>query len=271
MAGQSSVWLQDLTWEDAEEYLKYKDVIILPVGSTEEHGPAGPLGLDSYVAISLAEDAARKAGILTAPPLWYGDSSHHLGFAGTISLKTETLIRVIKDVVESLYEHGFKKVIVINGHKSSNLPALKTALKTLHEEKLHDCLLALADPMFLGRKIGQELKEGKEHHAGELEISQVWYKYPQLIKREKLTSEEVNLPEIFSKFVSDDLFGGGHDTIELMWNSREQKKFAPTGSFSISKNASRDKGKKYHDYMVDNLVEFIKWLENYQGPIGKGE
>ena len=56
-----SVWLQELTWEDVAVYLNDEDIILCPVGSTEQHGPAGPLGLDSYVAIALAEDAAKEA------------------------------------------------------------------------------------------------------------------------------------------------------------------------------------------------------------------
>jgi len=269
MKDLSSIWLQELTWEDVAEYLKEKDIIIFPVGSTEEHGPAGPLGLDTYVGISLAEDTAKKTGVLCAPPLWFGDSAHHLGFAGTISLRTETLTEVVKDVIESLYGHGFKKILVINGHKSANLPALKTALKSLHQYKLTDAMLSLADPMNLGKDIGKEVKEAREHHAGELEISQVWYKYPHLIKTDKFTSDEVDFDGIFSEFSLKDFFGGGHDSIELMWNSYEQKKFAPTGSFTPSNKASQEKGERYHNHMVENLVQFVKWLENYDGPIGR--
>ncbi len=77
---EKSVWINELTWEEIAEYLKQDDMIIFPVGSTEQHGPAGPVGLDSYVAISLAEDVAKKTGILCTPPLWFGDSSTHLGF-----------------------------------------------------------------------------------------------------------------------------------------------------------------------------------------------
>ena len=73
-----SVWLQELTWEDVEAYLKESNIIICPVGSTEQHGPAGPLGLDSLVAIALAEDVAKATKVLCAPPLWFGDSSHNL-------------------------------------------------------------------------------------------------------------------------------------------------------------------------------------------------
>ncbi len=262
-----SVWLQELTWEDVAEYLKTDDIILFPIGSTEEHGPAGPLGVDSYAAIALAEDAAKEAGVLTTPPLWFGDSPHHLDFPGSISLRTETLVEVAKDVIRSLARHGFKKIILINGHKGTNIAGLTTACRSLHQYELPHVLLALADPMYLAKGVAH-IKEAVEHHAGELEISHVWYKYPHLIKKEKLTKEQVNLEPILSPFVHKDLLGKGGDSIDVFWNSREQKKFTPSGSFSDSSKASPEKGKEYHEYMVKNLVRFIEWLRKYEGPIG---
>jgi len=268
MAQLKSVWLQELTWDDVNEYLKSNDIIIFPVGSTEEHGPAGPLGVDSYAAISLAEDAAKETGVLVTPPLWFGDSPHHLDFPGTISLKTETLVAVTKDVIRSLARNGFKKFVVINGHKGTNIAGLTTALRSLHQYELPGVLLALADPMYLAKGIAH-IKEAVEHHAGELEISHVWYKYPHLVKPEKLTSEQIDLEPILSPFVHKDLLGKGGDSIDVFWNSREQKAFTPSGSYSDSTKASAEKGRRYHEYMVKNLVKFIQWLREYQGPIGR--
>ncbi|WP_227761823.1 creatininase family protein [Zhaonella formicivorans] len=268
MAKLKSVWLQELTWEDVAEYLKSDDIILFPVGSTEQHGPAGPLGVDSYAAIALAEDAAKETGVLVTPPLWFGDSPHHLDFPGTISLRTETLVEVAKDVICSLARHGFKKIIIINGHKGTNNAGLITACRSLHQYELPDVFLSLVDPMYLARGIAH-IKDAVEHHAGELEISHVWYKHPHLIKQEKLTGEQVNLEPLMSEFTHKDLLGKGGDSIEIFWNSREQKAFAPTGSFSDSSHASPEKGRQYHEYMVKNLVKFIGWLRRYEGPIGR--
>lgn len=266
MADLRSVWLQELTWEDVDEYLQTEDTIIFPIGSTEQHGPAGPLGVDSYVAIALAEDVAKKAGVLTTPPLWFGDAPHHLDFPGSISLRTETLVEVVKDVIRSLARHGFKKVLIINGHKGTNVAGIVTACRSLHQYELPNMMLALADPMHM--KGAAEIKDAIEHHAGELEISHVWYKFPHTIKEEKLANDEVDLTKILSPFAAKDLFGKGGDTIEVFWNSAEQRAFAPTGSFSDSSKASREKGKQYHEYMVKHLVEFINWARNYDGPVG---
>lgn len=260
--------MQELTWQDIEVYLKKNDIVIIPVGSTEEHGPAGPLGVDSYVAIALAEDIARQSRVLVTPPIWFGDSSHHSAFPGTISLRPTTLIEVIKDVSRSLARHGFKKILIINGHKMSNLPALTIATKELHEYELRDAFFGIIDPWKIARKISVEIKSTNEHHSGELEISHVLYKYPHLIKKDKLTTKKVNFEKIFSKYSNDDLFGSGGELIDILWNSYEQRAFAPTGSFSASNKASSEKGKKYHDYMVEIVVDFIGWLKTYKGPIG---
>jgi len=257
-AKSKSVWINELTWEEIAEYLKQDDMIIFPVGSTEQHGPAGPIGLDSYVAISLAEDVAKKTGILCTPPLWFGDSSTHLSFPGTISLRVETLMSVVHDVAYSLAKNGFLDILIINGHKGANLPALLSATKEFREYSMPEVFFAVIDPMKVGRGIAK-IKETKEHHAGELEVSEVWYKYPHLIKADKLPKEEVDLEKRFSPFFHDDLFGGGGDVVDIPWTSEEEREFAPTGSFSASFKASQEKGKLYHDYMVERIAEFIEW------------
>lgn len=265
-----SNWIQELTWEDIRDYLQTNDIVIIPAGSTEEHGPAGPLGVDAYAAIALAEDAAKKTGVVVTPPIWFGDSSHHTGFPGTISLRPSTLIEIIRDVSKSLAKHGFKKILIINGHKMSNLPALVTAAKEMHEYELPNVFFAVIDPWKIGRKISANIKSTNEHHSGELEISHVWYKHPHLIKKDKLTKKTINFEKIFSKYSNPDLFGAppNTETIDIPWASFEQKAFAPDGTFSASIDASAEKGKKYHDYMVNVIVEFITWLKTYKGPIG---
>jgi creatinine amidohydrolase len=265
-----SVWLQDLTWSDVESYLKESDIVICPVGSTEQHGPAGPLGLDAWIAIAMAEDSAQKAGVVCAPPLWFGDSSHHLGFSGTISLRTETLMAVIQDMSRSLAKHGFRKILFINGHKAANLPALVAATKNLREFELPELFFAVIDPMKMAKKVANEVKEAVEHHCGELEISQCWYKFPHLIKSDRLTDTVVPFAETLSPWFQEDLFSATHEIIDIPWTSAEQREFAPTGSFTPSAKASPEKGKRYHDYMVDQIVAFIKWLRNYRGPIARG-
>lgn len=259
-----SVWINELTWEDVEEYLKRDNIALIPVGSTEQHGPAGPLGVDAYAAIGIAEDAAKGADVLTTPPLWFSDAPHHLNFPGTISLRPETLINVVKDIVHSLYRNGFRKFIVINGHKGTNIPALTLACREIQQYELPDARMALTDPLYLCTNANECKGDRSEHHAGVLEISHVMYKFPGLVKEDKRPSVDVNLDHVFGDYIKKDLFSGPHPTVELMWNSDQQEKFAPRGNFSASDFGSAEMGKKYHDNMVENLVEFINWYRTYE-------
>ncbi len=261
-----SIWMQDLTWQEVGGYLRREDrIVLLPVGTTEQHGPAGPCGLDTYVAIALAEDTARRTGVLCAPPLWYGDSSHHTAFPGTISLRTETLMLVVRDICRTLARHGFNRIVIINGHKGTNLPALTTTVRNLHEEELPEVLFAVADPLQLARSVGHAIKETNEHHAGELEMSHILYKHPKLIRTDRLTTDQVDFPGLFGGFVGDDLFGPGPDGVDIPWSSHEQRAFTPSGSFS----PSAEKGRTYHDHMVDRLCALVDWLRTSHGPIGQ--
>lgn len=267
---ERSVWLQELTWEEVDQHLQSDRVVLVPCGSTEQHGPAGVLGVDTYVATGIVEDVADRMGALCAPPLWFGDSPHHMAFPGTISLRTETLMAVVTDVCRSLASHGFDKIVLVNGHKGSNLPALGSAVRALHESTHPNVVFAVADPLHLARSVAPTIKEVNEHHGGELELSQVAYRYPGLIRMDRLTSEGASFAEIFGGFVGDDLFGPAPDGVDIVWSSAEQRRFAPTGSLSSSLGVEPGKGKQFHEHIVGRLCELVDWLRANEGPIGNG-
>lgn len=265
-----SVWLQDLTWPEVERHLEGDRIVVVPIGSTEQHGPAGPLGVDTYVAITLAEDLATQTGILCAPPLWYGDSSHHAAFPGTITLRPDTLMMVVRDVCRSLARHGFDRIILLNGHKGSNLPALVSGARTLHEEELPGVVFAVADPLHLARSAAPAIKEANEHHAGELELSHIHARFPGKVRMDRLTDAGVEFHAVFGGFVGDDLFGPAPDGVDIIFSGQEERAFTPTGSFSSSLGVTAEKGRAYHDHIVARLSELVGWLRGYDGPIGAG-
>lgn len=268
MSSESSVWVQDRTWEEVDRHVAEDQVLILPFGATEQHGPAGVVGTDTYVAASLAEDVASRTAALCAPPVWYGDSSHHSAYAGTFYLRTSTLTAVVEDICASAIEQGFTRLVLINGHRGANMPALVTACRKLHETRYPGVIFAIADPMQLSRTIANRIKSAPEHHAGELELSEMYYRYPNHVRIDRLTEASVDFDDVYGGFVGADLYGPPLDSVEIIYNSTEERAFAPTGSFVSSLGVSTRVGEQYHEHMVGRLVELVDWLRTTTGVIG---
>lgn len=120
--------LAQSTWPQVEGYLKTNNVIIVPIGSTEQHGPSGFTGTDYLAARTIAYEVGNRTVTMVAPPLCFGMSLHHMNFPGTISLQPLTLVAVITDLIESLSQQGFKKIFFINGH-GGNTASLQVAFQ----------------------------------------------------------------------------------------------------------------------------------------------
>ncbi len=118
--------LQLSTWTEVEAYLTQSRGIIIPIGSTEQHGPTGVIGTDAICAEVVAQGVGEAAQALVGPTVNVGMALHHTAFPGTISLQPSTLIQVVKDYVTSLARAGFERFFWINGH-GGNIATLKAA------------------------------------------------------------------------------------------------------------------------------------------------
>jgi creatinine amidohydrolase len=113
--------LEDLNWMDVEKYLQQEDRLMLVSGATEQHAYLSLL-TDIKIPLALADAASQATGVLVAPPLNFGVSPYFLAYPGTLSLRVATLCSAMEDIVSSAYGHGFKRILVVNGH-GGNSPA----------------------------------------------------------------------------------------------------------------------------------------------------
>src|SRR5438132_9959883 len=123
--------LQLQTWQEIEAYLQTSRGIILPIGSTEQHGPIGLIGTDAICAEVIARGVGEAAGALVAPTVAVGMAQHHLAFAGTVTLRPTTLIALLRDIVESFAVHGFERFYFINGH-GGNIATVTAAFSEIY-------------------------------------------------------------------------------------------------------------------------------------------
>ncbi len=250
--------LHDMTWEEFGEETKRGCVVIVPVGSTEQHGPHLPLGCDTMVAISLAQAASEITGAIVAPPMWFGWSPHHMVLPGTITVRPEVLVELLYDVLESLGQHGCKKVVLVNGHRLVNIPWMQIACERAQSRLGMET--AIFDPAYMSKEIVDVLGFGPLGHAEEIESSHMWYCRPELYREQKARDFVPASKKLYSV---DPRYQG--DTLCYIPSTRESMEEsvkAAGGVTGCPTKSSREKGKKYHEHLVARLADVIERLEN---------
>jgi len=181
--------LQHATWQEVEAYLQRSTGIILPIGSTEQHGPNGLLGTDAICPEAIAWALGERYDVLVGPTQNLGMAQHHLAFPGTISLRPSTLVAVLRDTILSLARHGFTHLFFLNGH-GGNIASVNAAFaEVLAERSLQGQSAPLALTLhnwFAGRR-GRELAESlygdaEGGHATPSEVSLSWFACPEAVK-----------------------------------------------------------------------------------------
>lgn len=181
------------TWQEVEAYLKRSTGVIIPIGSTEQHGPNGLIGTDAICAEVFAREVGKAADALVAPTISVGMAQHHLAFPGSMTLRPSTLIAVIRDMVASLSRHGFTRFFFLNGH-GGNIATATAAFSEIYAETSLQPQLSNGTPVRCmiknwwetpsARRLSNSLFPGVEgSHATPSEVSVTYHAHPEAVKQ----------------------------------------------------------------------------------------
>ena len=180
-----------MTWTELDSSARDIDLVVIPVGSTLQHGPNSTFASDAVRANEFALKIAERLypRVLVAPVMPFGIAHHHMSFPGTISLSADTFMNVLYEVVESLAEHGFDRFLFVNAH-SGNESALDLLLGRLRN-KLDLSPAWVSISSLATDVIAQGTSEEGRDHAGKSEISQLLYLAPWTVRTGALAANEL--------------------------------------------------------------------------------
>lgn len=239
MTGNQQYW-PEMTRATLEAARDNESVVVIPVGSIEQHGPHCPVDVDLSIPLAICRKAAEHSSgqILVGQPIPFGFTHYNRGFIGTVTLRLQTFLDVVQDVARSVYDNGFERIILLNGHGGNHNP-LKSAAAALAEHNVYVLALSHWD------LVSDELRDWGESdstigHAGEWETSYQLHLRPELVDRSKVVSEEWE-PSVGNEF-------------ERMVRFAERQRETPQGVMGDATVASAEKGSRIFDLAVERLV-----------------
>ena len=263
--------LSDLAVDDIQAYLERRRTILIPIASTEQHGPHLPLSTDTITALEVSRRAAEAADVLYTPTVWTGYSPQHLrepqSGTGTISVRASTFQELLVDIARSLIHHGFTHLIFVNGH-GSNMKIIDPVLRRLRYET--GAFVAVYKP-YAERYMGlvDDLLENPREetpgwHASELETSQVMAFDETLVVRDRMAETVVTapdwLPDSFKK--ADGAPDIEFDGYQYFVMPMDHQEFTETGVIGNPMRATKEKGeeafRRFADHLVNAIPEFEK-------------
>jgi creatinine amidohydrolase len=247
--------LAELTSPELRSRLSETDVVIIPVGATEQHGPHLPLCTDSINIQAVAEDAARIERVLVAPTVVYGVSDNHMAYCGTISLRSQTLVAVLLDVGQSLLRHGFRRLLLLNGH-GGNLDAMGIAA---HELRLSqpEAVVAFTDVVSFIYD-GYEPVSKIIYHADEGETAHTLAVAPELVRMDRAVRE---VTPSFSDYYLRYYAAGGEMTGRVSYGLPPTETLTSSGVMGDATAATPEAGRRMHAVAVTGLRRVVQDLK----------
>jgi creatinine amidohydrolase len=254
-----------MSWTDVAEYLETNDMVIIPLGSTEQHGPHMPLGTDFYEAVGMSKKISARTGVLVAPVLLSGYSVYHSGFAGSLSLKPETMEQVLFETAEMLMKYGFRRFMFFNYHGGNQIVESKVIHRINHTTEASAVAIG-AGASF--QRYSDDIPGVYDTHAGINETSIMLYLKPEMVKMEKAEKPKFRASPKIQEII--DMGQENPDLYALLSTVQgvpeETKKGGASHELSSNgiwstgdpKRATRERGEKTVNAMVTSAVKFIE-------------
>lgn len=229
-------------------------VLVVPVGSVEQHGHHLPVATDTLLADAVAhlgaERVADEQPTLVAPPVWTGYSPHHLSLGGTLTADADQLVELLEAVADSAAELGFDGVLLVNGH-GGNGPSVGVAVSTIGDA--HPALEVAGVTYFeLAEPFVDEIREsdtGGMAHGGEFETSLLLHLHPDLVRED---ADAEYLDEPYDRGIKDLLEGGP------VASYTEFEEYSESGAIGDPDLASAEKGAELFDRLGDELADVLR-------------
>jgi len=244
------MYVADRTWPDLAETVAEASVALVPLGSTEQHGPHLPLSTDHVIAERLARAAADRAEVLCTPTVTVGVSEHHRQFHGTMWVSPMAFREYVESLTRNLTYHGFDRVVFVNAH-GGNSQHLQEVGRRLRRDRV-----AFATPWMWDDAIPElvdELFETNGPHAGPKETSMLLHLDPDSVKPAEFANARDNGLE--------ELSTAGHRRhgARVHYDAIEN---ADNGAFGDQTDASAEKGERLFEAACDELVHLVAWLDD---------
>jgi creatinine amidohydrolase len=244
------MYLADKTWPELGDYVAEESVAVVPLGSTEQHGPHLPLATDHLIAEALAREAADRAGYLCTPTINVGISTHHMQFHGTMSVDPPQFRDYVESFSRNLNYHGIDRIVYVNAH-GGNMQHLREVGRRLREDEV-----AFAVEWMWDESIPELVSSIFEHngpHGGPKETAMIMHIAPELVREDKLAdARDGGLVDLLD----------GNLTIHGARNYYDAIDNSENGVFGDQTDATPEKGAELFEAATKQLVQLLDWLDD---------
>ena len=254
----ATVFLGEMTSPEVEAFLREHQTVIVPTGSTEQHGPHGPLLTDVLVPYEVARRVAPQVGAVVAPPINYGLSYPHIGFPGLVHIRIPTFMALVEDLCASLASIGFRRIVFLNGHYD-NTYAIAYACANA-ADRLPPGVLAFPVNYWDGmtpEQTAEYFGPSTGLHANRAETSAVMAIDPALVDLDRANAEMPPFPEVTSP--------GPVHTAFFFSSPGSVYRASQSGTWGDAREASAEYGERYLRVVTEATIRMLDDIERTHG------